>query len=1197
MKSYKKIVSLFLVLAMVLGGATAFAAPQTVIYKNADNAVVEADYAKAVNLATEEDNKTMLEALKTALGDVIQFARDLVVVEDDGKVINYKKALDDTVGYTDASGDEQYYLATKPEATKELNEAGEVVDRKEGEEVDLTAYNEALAAVVEADYTAESWVAYQEIVAANIVTEENTQEEVDAATEAIVAAQANLVKIGAEDELVVESVSAINLRQIAVTFNEEVASNTVNATNLRVYDAANNNQIAGVTVKLAADNKTAYLLNTYTQLKNYKVVVENVASKADATKKVAKTENTVQAMDTTLPTAEGIAVKSPKTLELTFSEPIKDFPTVAGVTDKVKIDGINAYFATIDQTKMDTENTVTVTLGTALTVGDHKVKIAGLNDYANLPVAEKEFTVTVVADTTAPAVESASATSKDKVTVKFNKPVDGATVTAGTGTDGTIKVFEGTTAKAISTAAGGIATKDNQTFELTLTANLGLASLVDASIKVKGVKDAYGNEIKEEQVFKFTATDDQVAPTVSDVKVNTDNTLEVTFSEDVTNFAGNANALELYDKDNKKVVTSLAIASKTIDSKPSLKVYNVSITGGATLAGNYTLKFVKEQVKDNSIRENFLVEATKAIAFNDKVAPKVLSAVFVNETAGADFNSDGDVLDSKITIYFDKAMDAATLTSSANYLLGGSPLADVKGASLAAAADNKAVTITINRAAPDTQFAFATTTDLRVIAVKDAAGNTLDSSFVNADLGTGGKSLISGFVSNAAFNTIIDVTKVEVIAKNQIKVYAVAGTLIESIDPNKVKFDKGGAAYAALQVTGVTLATDKKSAVLTLNNNLGADASVDGGVLTVYADADAVATSTGVKSALVATGSGVAVVDKVKPTVQPVDGKFLVTGDTVTVKFDEALDATVTTAANALVVKDSKGNQLVPTSDYTVAYANSNKDLALKIVKAGFNDKVSVSLANNVTLKDVIGNFANDFAATESKDSIYIPVVTGITGSNAQTAAGVAPTPLVPAVAGVDTITFDTTAGNFNAAETVTIDGQALTLATGGTAAVTATEVKGLAEANATLNAKYTITDNSAGVLTFTEKAGQETAAVLTAVTSASQGTVTAASITVGAPEVPATPGTAEVNTLTISGPATAAGNITVTFNDGGADVVKTVAVANGETAAQVAAKIATAFAGTTGWTVTNTPGSADVVFTAAAPAADKTVTITVVNS
>jgi hypothetical protein len=71
--------------------------------------------------------------------------------------------------------------------------------------IDLTAYNAVLAAVEEADYTAESWAAYQEVVAANVVTAENTQEEVDAATAAIEAAQANLVAV----ELVVESVTAI----------------------------------------------------------------------------------------------------------------------------------------------------------------------------------------------------------------------------------------------------------------------------------------------------------------------------------------------------------------------------------------------------------------------------------------------------------------------------------------------------------------------------------------------------------------------------------------------------------------------------------------------------------------------------------------------------------------------------------------------------------------------------------------------------------------------------------------------------------------------------------------------------------------------------------------------------------------------------------------------------------------------------
>ncbi|HQQ39850.1 MAG TPA: InlB B-repeat-containing protein, partial [Bacilli bacterium] len=60
-------------------------------------------------------------------------------------------------------------------------------------EADLTAYNAALAAVVEADYTPASWAAYQVVVAANVVTVDNTAEEVATATANIIAAQADLV--------------------------------------------------------------------------------------------------------------------------------------------------------------------------------------------------------------------------------------------------------------------------------------------------------------------------------------------------------------------------------------------------------------------------------------------------------------------------------------------------------------------------------------------------------------------------------------------------------------------------------------------------------------------------------------------------------------------------------------------------------------------------------------------------------------------------------------------------------------------------------------------------------------------------------------------------------------------------------------------------------------------------------------------
>jgi len=58
---------------------------------------------------------------------------------------------------------------------------------------DLTAYNAALAAVVEADYIPASWAAYQVVVAANVVTVDNTAEEVATATANIIAAQADLV--------------------------------------------------------------------------------------------------------------------------------------------------------------------------------------------------------------------------------------------------------------------------------------------------------------------------------------------------------------------------------------------------------------------------------------------------------------------------------------------------------------------------------------------------------------------------------------------------------------------------------------------------------------------------------------------------------------------------------------------------------------------------------------------------------------------------------------------------------------------------------------------------------------------------------------------------------------------------------------------------------------------------------------------
>lgn len=90
--------------------------------------------------------------------------------------------------------------------------------------------------------------------------------------------------------------------------------------------------------------------------------------------------------------------------------------------------------------------------------------------------------------------------------------------------------------------------------------------------------------------------------------------------------------------------------------------------------------------------------------------------------------------------------------------------------------------------------------------------------------------------------------------------------------------------------------------------------------------------------------------------------------------------------------------------------------------------------------------------------------------------------------------------------------------------------------------------------------------------------------------------GTAQVEKLTVTTAPTSAGNVTVTFNDG-TTTTKTVALLSTDTVSTTAGKIATAFSTLTGWTVTSATGSADVLFTATAPAANKTVSITLTDT
>lgn len=75
-------------------------------------------------------------------------------------------------------------------ATSNIVKAQKDLQRK----LNLTDYNEALAGVREADYTVDSWAVYQTVLATNVISENNTQTQVDAATKKILAAQKQMVR-------------------------------------------------------------------------------------------------------------------------------------------------------------------------------------------------------------------------------------------------------------------------------------------------------------------------------------------------------------------------------------------------------------------------------------------------------------------------------------------------------------------------------------------------------------------------------------------------------------------------------------------------------------------------------------------------------------------------------------------------------------------------------------------------------------------------------------------------------------------------------------------------------------------------------------------------------------------------------------------------------------------------------------------
>lgn len=161
-----------------------------------------ADYQEVVNENIVDADNTVDE-IKQATKNIIAAQGNLVK----GKIMSgYIAALQavNEADYTPASWAEYLLVLEDPEnivdqsnSQSEINKATLNImeaQRQLQHKTNYTEYEETLAAVRESDYTAPSWAVYQKVLAANVVTEANSQVEVDEAIKRIKLAQKKMVR-------------------------------------------------------------------------------------------------------------------------------------------------------------------------------------------------------------------------------------------------------------------------------------------------------------------------------------------------------------------------------------------------------------------------------------------------------------------------------------------------------------------------------------------------------------------------------------------------------------------------------------------------------------------------------------------------------------------------------------------------------------------------------------------------------------------------------------------------------------------------------------------------------------------------------------------------------------------------------------------------------------------------------------------
>ncbi|MBS7526595.1 Ig-like domain-containing protein [Fusibacter paucivorans] len=583
----------------------------------------------------------------------------------------------------------------------------------------------------------------------------------------------------APTDLEVVSVKANNLVQVEVVFNQPVDEDTAEDTDN--YDWDDNDTQDVIDAALQEDGETVILtLGTGTtitamgQQDKDTLTISNVLTE-DESVEIDDTDVDVTWLDQDLPTIEDVEVVGVSTIKVTFSEPMDP----ANV-DKGSFEAKDGKYYIKDVTGQKNNTEWLVELYTSLTTGELPFEVkTDAKDYAGFTVIGKSFTLDVVEDSTAPTVVGYTDADLNGITLIWSEDVELV--------DGTAGNYYHTNSN--NPVNGPVVAADIDGNELTMdfTTNELPEGTAYVYVLEDSVRDLWKNK-NDQQMIKVEVTVDTTAPKLDDVDVDEEDTLILTFSEDIDKNSIDKSDFTVLDSDGDEISTKLSSAKLT-DTDEITLIFADDLDGG-----DYTL--VIEDLED--LAENEIEATSVGFTVTDLTAPVItgITAQFYQTNVGT---VAAPIYDYVVRVNFPESMATDgeySIEDMTKYVItsGGKDyiVDDISDAEIDVVSDGKAVEITFN--SKDAKFALSTADadKIEVARVADEAGN------YSAALSSGAKTLkySNGDTVKITSVELTDVDTIEVSFDQELTTFEAADIMFfasaastTAIDPESIDTD------------------------------------------------------------------------------------------------------------------------------------------------------------------------------------------------------------------------------------------------------------------------------------------------------------------------------------------------------------------------------------------------------------------------